>query len=57
MHSKNIVHRDLKPDNIFIDKDKNGKEIIKVGDFGISKFTSISTNESLTPPCKTTIAY
>jgi eukaryotic-like serine/threonine-protein kinase len=57
LHSKNIVHRDLKPDNIFIDKDKNGKEIIKVGDFGISKFTSISTNENLTAPFKTTIAY
>lgn len=57
MHSANIVHRDLKPDNIFIDKDKNGKEIIKVGDFGISKFTSISTNENLTAPFKTTIAY
>ena len=57
MHFENIVHRDLKPDNIFIDKDKNGKEIIKVGDFGISKNTSISTNENLTDPFRTTKAY
>jgi eukaryotic-like serine/threonine-protein kinase len=57
LHSANIVHRDLKPDNIFIDKDKNGKEIIKVGDFGISKCTSISTNENLTDPFRTTKAY
>ena len=57
MQSENIVHRDLKPENIFINKDKNGKEIIKVGDFGISKCTSIFTNENFTDPFRTTKAY
>jgi NIMA (never in mitosis gene a)-related kinase len=33
MHSKNILHRDLKTQNLFLSEDN----IIKVGDFGISK--------------------
>ena len=33
IHSKNILHRDLKPKNILLAKG----DIIKVGDFGISK--------------------
>lgn len=34
IHSRQILHRDLKTQNIFLDKNR---EIIKVGDFGISK--------------------
>jgi serine/threonine protein kinase len=37
LHSKNFYHRDLKPANIFIDELTNGKKILKIGDFGISK--------------------
>lgn len=33
MHSKNILHRDLKSQNLFLTK----KNIVKIGDFGISK--------------------
>ncbi len=33
IHNRNILHRDLKPQNIFLTK----QEIIKVGDFGISR--------------------
>ena len=32
-HSKNVLHRDLKTANIFLTKE----EVVKVGDFGISK--------------------
>lgn len=32
MHSKNILHRDIKTKNMFLKKN-----IIKLGDFGISK--------------------
>src|SRR4051812_6407521 len=42
-HAVGIVHRDLKPDNIFIQREKAGqKDYVKIIDFGISKFNSLS---------------
>ncbi|EFC45876.1 predicted protein [Naegleria gruberi] len=37
MHSKCFVYRDLKADNILLDIEKNGKEIAKIGDFGLMR--------------------
>jgi serine/threonine protein kinase len=37
LHSKEIVHRDLKPANILIDELPGGVNILKIGDFSISK--------------------
>ena len=37
LHTKKIVHRDLKPANILIDELSGGINILKIGDFGISK--------------------
>lgn len=39
-HSLGIVHRDLKPDNLFLATRPDGTKIVKVLDFGISKFSS-----------------
>jgi predicted Ser/Thr protein kinase len=38
-HCKGIIHRDLKPDNIFLAYQKDVPPVVKIIDFGISKFT------------------
>ncbi len=44
-HTKGIIHRDLKPDNIWLFKNEDGVEHVKVLDFGIAKLkTSNSGN-------------
>jgi serine/threonine protein kinase len=43
LHDRGIVHRDLKPGNIFIDED-----IVKIGDYGLSKFISCSRRSGQT---------
>jgi len=43
LHDHGIVHRDLKPGNIFIDEG-----IIKIGDYGLSKFISCSRRSGQT---------
>lgn len=45
MHRKNILHRDIKTHNIFITKN----DILKIGDFGISKMM-----DTLSPKLMTT---
>src|SRR5690606_31601292 len=42
-HAVGIVHRDLKPENIFLHEPKPGKLLVKLMDFGISKFTEGET--------------
>ena len=39
MHSKNILHRDIKTQNMFLKKN-----VIKLGDFGISKALGTHNN-------------
>lgn len=47
-HELGIVHRDLKPDNIIVTRNKSGKEIPKVVDFGIAKAITDSREDGLT---------
>jgi serine/threonine protein kinase/ketosteroid isomerase-like protein len=48
-HQHGIIHRDLKPDNIMIETEPGGGEIVKVLDFGIAKLKeSEQTLQSLT---------
>ncbi len=47
-HARGIVHRDMKPDNCFIVKRDDGREQIKVLDFGIAKIVNERAEASLT---------
>jgi serine/threonine-protein kinase len=43
-HANGIIHRDLKPSNLFVARGRDGSELVKVLDFGISK-SPIATGE------------
>jgi len=52
-HAIGIVHRDLKPANLFLHRTEDGREILKIVDFGISKFDAQGPPqllESTAPP-------
>jgi eukaryotic-like serine/threonine-protein kinase len=38
MHDEGIVHRDVKPSNVFLARDAEGRERIKLLDFGVAAF-------------------
>lgn len=44
-HSAGIIHRDLKPRNLFLSAAVDGRPLIKVLDFGISKIEDASADE------------
>src|SRR3954469_9180517 len=46
-HRAGIVHRDLKPDNVFLVRQSRG-EMVKLLDFGISRFTGLERDFRLT---------
>ncbi|MBN2341534.1 MAG: serine/threonine protein kinase [Deltaproteobacteria bacterium] len=48
VHNKGIIHRDLKPDNIFLVYRNDGTPLVKLIDFGISKFTDPGDQSQLT---------
>ena len=55
-HDLGIIHRDLKPDNIFLTRDKRGRLVVKVVDFGIAKLRE-STTHTMTGMVLGTPAY
>lgn len=48
-HKRGLVHRDLKPENVFLTEDEDGREQVKLVDFGIVKLLAGSGSaEALT---------
>jgi eukaryotic-like serine/threonine-protein kinase len=47
-HAQGIVHRDLKPENIFLVCREGEPPVVKLIDFGVSKFTKSGDNTKLT---------
>ncbi|MGI9457729.1 MAG: serine/threonine-protein kinase [Aeoliella sp.] len=48
LHDHGIVHRDLKPGNVFVDDDAGDTGVVKIGDYGLSKFISCSRRSGQT---------
>jgi serine/threonine-protein kinase len=47
-HRSGVIHRDLKPTNIFLHKDRDGRLVPKILDFGVSKILEEEQNAALT---------
>ena len=56
-HSLGIVHRDIKPANFFVTRGADGRPLLKVLDFGISKTPTTNGNLTATQAVMGTPAY
>jgi len=43
-HALGVVHRDIKPDNIMIKRTADGRDVVKVLDFGVAKLKKVTSD-------------
>lgn len=51
-HALSMVHRDVKPANLFLARHPDGRQVLKILDFGISKRLLVRGRKTLTDPAK-----
>ena len=44
-HRGGIIHRDIKPSNVFVARDEQGREVIKLFDFGVASLPEEKSNK------------
>ncbi|WP_181233958.1 serine/threonine-protein kinase [Enhygromyxa salina] len=49
-HNNGVIHRDLKPENVFVTKDHDNAEILKLVDFGIAKIVDEEDEDETAQP-------
>ncbi len=48
LHAQSIIHRDLKPSNILVARDQTARPLVKITDFGISRWLEGESEEDAT---------
>jgi serine/threonine-protein kinase len=49
-HRRGVVHRDLKPGNVMLARSDDGREVVKVLDFGLARFADAPDDVRVTTP-------
>lgn len=47
-HENGVIHRDIKPENIFVTRNHEGREVLKLVDFGIAKLVGGGADDRMT---------
>lgn len=52
LHAEGLVHRDIKPSNLFLSRERDGRQVLKILDFGIAVSPAFTNKTALTEPGK-----
>src|SRR5688572_13624575 len=44
-HRQGVIHRDIKPENVFVTRDHDGRDVLKLVDFGIAKIVDATIDD------------